>query len=148
MSERIHMVTFDLWGTTPAPQGSKNPWGGEANPNTKPWREALASEGSRVMQEAGYPLFDGPLKVTATLYFPRPAMHYRANGQLKPTAPRFKHSAPDLDKLQRAIGDAMTNAVIKDDARIAWWDVRKVYVDSDMPHPGVIVTVRTLRAFR
>lgn len=147
MSE-VSMVTFDLWGTTPAPQGSKNPWGGEANKNTKPWREAVAAEAARVMREADYALFDGPVKVTATLFFPRPKGHYRPNGQLRDTAPNFKESAPDLDKLERALGDAMTGVVLRDDARIAWWDVSKRYVNDDTPHPGVIITVRKLRARR
>ncbi|MFF1382790.1 RusA family crossover junction endodeoxyribonuclease [Arthrobacter sp. NPDC058288] len=47
--------------------------------------------------------------------------------------------APDLDKLQRAIGDALTKSgVIKDDARIVHWDIRKVWADNV---PGADLTI-------
>ena len=45
---------------------------------------------------------------------------------LKPSAPRAKATAPDLDKLCRAIGDALTQSgVLRDDALIAEWVARK-----------------------
>ena len=140
----VRQVTFDLWGTTPAPQGSKNPWGGEANKNTKPWREAVASEAARVMREREYDLIEGPVAVDGLLFFPRPKSHYKANGELKEGAPRYKESAPDLDKLQRALGDAMSAVVFRDDARIAWWNIRKLYVNEDFKQPGILLTIRRL----
>jgi Holliday junction resolvase RusA-like endonuclease len=36
-------------------------------------------------------------------------------------------TTPDLDKLCRAIGDALTGVAILDDKQIAWWDVMKHY---------------------
>jgi crossover junction endodeoxyribonuclease RusA len=48
--------------------------------------------------------------------------------------------APDLDKLQRAIGDALTKSnVIKDDARIVHWNIRKVWADNV---PGADITIQ------
>ena len=45
---------------------------------------------------------------------------------------------PDLDKLQRAIGDALTKArVIADDARIVHWNIRKVW---GIPGADLIIT--------
>jgi crossover junction endodeoxyribonuclease RusA len=45
---------------------------------------------------------------------------------------------PDLDKLQRAIGDALTKArVIADDARIVHWNIRKVW---GIPGADFIIT--------
>lgn len=47
--------------------------------------------------------------------------------------------APDLDKLQRAIGDALTKSrVITDDARIVHWDIRKVWAETV---PGADITI-------
>lgn len=137
-------IVIELWGTVPAPQGSKNPWGGEANKNTKPWREAVASAAVDAMREQEVGQLVGPLRVVALLYFPRPKGHQRADGTLKPNAPVFKESAPDLDKLERALGDAMSKVVFHDDARIAWWDVRKLYTDDDHPYPGVCIRVQEL----
>lgn len=53
-----------------------------------------------------------------------------------PTAPA---GPPDLDKIQRGIGDALTGAgTIKDDARIVHWDIRKVWADNV---PGANLTI-------
>jgi crossover junction endodeoxyribonuclease RusA len=49
---------------------------------------------------------------------------------------------PDLDKLQRAIGDALTKArVIADDARIVHWNIRKVW---GIPGADFIITEEEL----
>ena len=137
MSETIYI---ELWGTAPAPQGSKNPWGGEANKNTKPWREAVASEAARVMSERGIAPLDGPVGLSIEFVFPRPKSHYRSNGELKPLAPKYKDSKPDLDKLLRAVGDALTSVAVRDDARIATLATAKLYTVPDVyPHPGISI---------
>lgn len=115
----------------PQQQGSKNPWGGEANKKLAPWRGHV----SQVVKEAwgDAPLLLGPVKLVVTFAFPRPAAHYgtgRNAGVLKASAPKYKTSAPDLDKLQRAIGDALTAQVFRDDAQVASWQVRKIYDES------------------
>lgn len=115
----------------PAPQGSKNPWGGEANPNTRPWRATVAAEAALHRDQiTGDSLAAGPLKVTARFYFPRPKSHYRTGKNahvLKDTAPDYCATKPDLDKLQRAIGDALTGVLIRDDSQIVQWDATKLY---------------------
>lgn len=137
-------IDIELWGTVPAPQGSKNQWGGEANKNTAPWREAVASKAVEAMLEQGVGQLVGPLRVECRFYFPRPKGHFKADGTIKASAPVFKESMPDLDKLERALGDAMSKVVYHDDARIAWWDVRKLYTDEDHPFPGVVLQVLEL----
>lgn len=42
---------------------------------------------------------------------------------------RFPIVAPDLDKLQRAVGDALEHTVLHCDSQIVHWDVWKVYTD-------------------
>lgn len=111
----------------PQQQGSKNPWGGEANKNLTPWRGHV----SQTVGEAwgDRPLLLGPVRLQVTFTFPRPKSHFNSKGQVKPNAPYYKTSAPDLDKLQRAIGDALTGQVFRDDALVVEWHVRKVYDD-------------------
>lgn len=78
----------------------------------------------------GRELMLGPLTVHATFTFPRPKAHYRTGKNaslLRDDAPEYHTSAPDLDKLQRALGDAMTGVVYRDDKQIAQWAVVKVY---------------------
>ena len=59
---------------------------------------------------------------------------------------RFVTKSPDLDKLERAVLDALTAVVWVDDSQVAEVDKRKVYAD-DMP-PGVNVTVAVLEGLK
>lgn len=54
------------------------------------------------------PLWDGPLRVDLTFYFPRPASHFRSNGTLKPNAPKWHVSKPDRDNSDKLVLDALT----------------------------------------
>lgn len=122
-------IVFTVNGI-PAPQGSKNPWGGEANKATKPWRGAVSAAAAERMNGQS-PLL-GPVKVVVTFCFPRPKAHYRTGKNahlLRDDAPVFRTSFPDLDKLQRAIGDALTGIVIRDDKLIVAWHTVKMYDD-------------------
>lgn len=126
----------------PAPQGSKNPWGGEANKRTKPWREAIAADAQAAL--AGEPAFPGLVKAELRFTFARPQAHFgtgRNAARLKDSAPLYKGSKPDLDKLVRAVGDALTQAgVIRDDSKIASIATAKTYGDT----PGVRVILHDL----
>jgi Holliday junction resolvase RusA-like endonuclease len=133
-------LSFTVPGT-PAPQGSKTPFGGEANPHIKSWRETVA-RAAHERWPVG-PIF-GPVKVVVVFVFPRPKAHFRT-GQyadvLRPNAPEWHTSTPDLDKLQRGIGDALkAGGMLRDDSQIAAWDVRKVYGH----RPAAQITVRGL----
>lgn len=61
---------------------------------------------------------------------------------LKPRTTKYPDAPlgpPDLDKLQRALGDALTKAgVIRDDARITHWNIRKVWATTT---PGADITL-------
>lgn len=127
------MIRFTVYGN-PAPQGSKvrTKWGmREASKNLMPWREAIVSQIMRDgLQNTRY---DGPVSVRVTFWFERPKAHYgRKSGQpyLRDNAPRYKTTAPDLDKLQRSLGDALTQGgVLVDDDQIVVWHAEKKYAD-------------------
>ena len=59
------------------------------------------------------------VSVKALFYLPRPG------GLPKRVVEHVKQ--PDLDKLNRAIGDALTHVLWHDDAQIVEWWTRKVY---------------------
>jgi len=132
------MIQFFVPGI-PAPQGSKTPWGTEANPQTRPWRATLAWYARKSWNAR--PPMTGPLYLVVEFFFPRPQCHYgtgRNAGRLKLTAPRWKAGKPDGDKLQRAVQDALVDAsVILDDACFVAWHGSKEYADQ----PGVRITV-------
>ncbi|WP_269939037.1 RusA family crossover junction endodeoxyribonuclease [Arthrobacter sp. HY1533] len=112
-------VRFGIWGTAPAPQGSKSVTKKgimfEANKNLKPWREIMVAHMKATVGPDWEP-WSGPVQAVGIFYMP------------KPRTTRFPvpMGKPDLDKLQRAVGDALTQArIISDDARIVHWNVQK-----------------------
>lgn len=118
----------------------------EANRTNSPlgaWRSAIATEARDEM--GNRPLFEGALRVTVTFCFPRPKSHFLPATKSRPTpilrddAPVFHTSRPDVDKLTRALFDALTNVVWHDDAQVADVRARKVYG----LYPGATITVET-----
>lgn len=112
----------------PAPQGSKNQFGGEANPRTKPWRAHITDKASEHFEEP----VSFPVVVMADFVFVRPRSHYRTGKNadlLRESAPAFPTSrlTGDLDKLQRAVGDALTGVALLDDSQIVQWIATKEY---------------------
>jgi hypothetical protein len=101
-----------IWGT-PAPKGSKNQFGGESSKKVKPWMDSVKQAVGEALPE-GWGVLRGPVKITATFVFVRPKSHYRTGknaGVLRDDAPLFHTNPGDTDKLQRAIGDALSGVV-------------------------------------
>lgn len=124
------MIEFTVHGDA-APQGSKGKFGQEDNPRTRPWRAAVAAEAARAMQ--GRDLFTGPVQLEAFFHYSRPAAHFgsgRNRSVLRSNAPDYKQSAPDVDKLLRAILDALQGTVLRNDSQVVicygvkLWDSR------------------------
>lgn len=96
------------------------------NPRLKPWREMVERRARAAW--GGRPISIGPMIVVATFYFDRPKYHYRTGrfaAELRPDAPMFHLVKPDVDKLVRAIADALTGVVYSDDAQIIQMDPAK-----------------------
>ena len=77
----------------------------------------------------------GPVAVRLGFRFRRPATHYGARGLL----PRFaaNYPGPDLDKLTRAVLDALSGIAYRDDRQVVAVRASKRYGDP----PGVDVTL-------
>lgn len=138
----ISRVEFTVLGL-PAPQGSKmvvqqkgrRPRVIEDNPDTKPWRQAVAAAALAAMD--GRQLRSGPLQLRAVFVFPRPAGQFgtgRNHGRLKPSAPLYCRTRPDVDKLLRAVGDALTGIVFRDDAQLVIVQAEKHYGEPPCAH--------------
>lgn len=112
------------------------------NSKLKPWRMEVADAALDEMSAFELsPIEGAAVKVQAIFAFPYLKSHFKSDGEtLKNSTPLFKQSRPDTDKLCRALGDAMTGIIFKDDAQVAWWDVKRIYSAS----PGVSVYVYTL----
>ena len=115
-------VRFTVTGR-PAPQGSKRHLGGgvmvESCKRLALWRADCRLAATRAMP-AGWQLA-APVQVNATFAFARPKAHYgRRRGQpyLKDTAPEHCAVRADVDKLCRALLDAITGPLLLDDSQV------------------------------
>lgn len=114
----------------PIPQGSINVFGGRAVPvNSKKlreWRNQIVETAEPHIPHN----WDNqlPVIVTVIFHFQRPPSHLTTSGTLTKRAPRNMINRPDLDKLIRAVGDALTDAgIVHDDSRILEWHATKTY---------------------
>lgn len=138
-------VKFTVYGIAqPAgsKRGFKNPRTGgiiitDANKKAKPWQAIVANaaadamiggdpEGqSRILEVR--PLLEGPLLLELTFWMPRPKGHFGAKGNVKPKSPRFPTVKPDVLKLARAVEDALTGIVWRDDSQVVSEVLQKSY---------------------
>lgn len=139
-------VSFIAYGI-PGPQGSKTSgvskqgvrFMKESSAKVKPWRSAVLAAALDATSSPEWEPLDGPLVVDMVFTLPRPQ-----------SAPKTKRAwaskMPDVDKLMRSTGDALTGVVIKDDSRIVGARrLAKFYandVDPDaLRAPGAVVRV-------
>lgn len=127
------VVNFTVLGK-PQPGGSKRavpvPGGMvrviDANKRVKPWRDSVAHAAQEAMGERE-PL-TGPLGLGLTFYVQRPVSHYtKVSQRISRGAPRRPITRPDLTKFIRAVEDAMTSIVWRDDSQVVTQVCRKFY---------------------
>lgn len=88
------------------------------NKNLKPWRQAIAWAAK---EELGACWIVGGCSMTLVFTFERPKAHYRTGKYghlLKESAPQRHIQKPDVDKLERAILDALSGVAYGDDCEI------------------------------
>lgn len=109
------------------PKGARFPIVTADNPKSKPWQQLVAEGASRALATAGGEQFLGPVTLTVTFWLPRPkSIPKRVYAHLK---------KPDLDKLLRAVKDALTKVVWQDDAQVVHVVATKQYAESgSAPH--------------
>lgn len=126
---------FEILGD-PTPQGSKTrmPNGAMLEGKSKAarerhrnWRAAVAETARDIAAHKDVPApLDGPLFLAVEFRFPMPASRPKA---VRAKGNCLKVSAPDLDKLIRALGDGLkAGGLIVDDARIVEITASKVEV--------------------
>ena len=139
-------ASFTVYGL-PVPQGSKSAI--RQGPHIRivergrqalnPWRQTVTALAASSLSE----LLVGPVEVELTFTLPRPKSHFRSGSraaELREDAPVYVSHRPDVDKLARAILDALTGVAFLDDGQVASLLAAKVYGD----RPGVAVSIRGL----
>lgn len=108
----------------PIPQGSKNlsragaMYDQQGN-DLKDWRKIVCAYARQAMRRNPAAPAEVPMVCEVEFVMYRP----KNLPKTKPTPPATKK--PDVDKLQRAIGDAMTGVVYVDDSQIVRWMAEK-----------------------
>lgn len=95
----------------------------DASAKSRPWKAQVSDAAA---QASDGPLLAGPLTLTVDFYLPRPKGHIGVKG-VRPSAPAYPIVKPDTTKLLRAVEDALTGIVWRDDAQVVEQTVRKMY---------------------
>ena len=115
------------------------------SPGLALWRSQVAM--AAFLGREGEAPYDGPVYVAMTFHMARPKSHLDAAGNVKASAPEWPAVRPDVDKLARAVLDAISlpgkfhgPPILSDDSRVVAMEARKVYA---LPSewPGVSVAV-------
>lgn len=115
------MISFIVYGL-PRPQGSKRHVGRgimvESSKHVKDWRAGVASA---AREAYGGDLLNGPVSLHVRFLFPRPRSDYGTGKnatKLRSSAPLRMTKKPDVSKLVRAVEDALTGVLWRDDSQV------------------------------
>lgn len=81
-----------------------------------------------------------PVGVVCFFYFERPKFHRGVRG-LRPSAPRWHVVKPDVDKLARAVLDALTGIAYYDDSQVVDIICQKYFADANPEGAGVRINI-------
>lgn len=140
----VTSLGFRVYGI-PAPQGSKNSGVSsktgksfvyeQSAKTLKPWREAITE--AAIAARGNTPTrSDCPIVVSIVFMMPRPV-------SISPKKRLWPHVSPDLDKMVRAVLDALQGAgVFKNDAQVVRIQAEKRYATDEVQFsPGAWITV-------
>ena len=125
----------------PATQGSKRHVGNgimrETNLRLPAWRSLV----SNAALATNLPLISHPVSISITFRFLRAKGHFNKSG-LTPKAPIHLTSKQkgDIDKLSRAILDALTGTLLLDDSQVVELSAQKRYCIQE-EKPGALITI-------
>lgn len=146
------MITLEVFVPgKPEPQGSSRAFRHgnrvvitSANPKLKSWRAKMTEALREEAERRNISDYSGAAAMLVTFVLPRPASHLTSKGELTKSAPEAHLSKPDLDKLVRAVGDAISDAGIwRDDSVLMSLQAAKYYSDAFL-EPGVTIVVDLL----
>lgn len=140
----------------PVPQGSKTAFVSKStgrpivvdkDVRLPQWRQKITSYA--LGKRNGGPTLAGPVGIKVIFVLDRPKSHYgtgRNANIVSKSAPTHPATMPDLDKLLRAVFDALTDAqIVLDDGQFVWVQTAKRYPDFTFDQQGVYITLGVIR---
>jgi Holliday junction resolvase RusA-like endonuclease len=155
----VTAIAFTVYGTAATAGSKRGFYNAKArrvivtddNAKSRPWKALVADAAMQAMTlhggegSNGYrPPLEGPLLLELTFWIPRPKSHYgsgRNAESVKPGAPHAPAVKPDLLKLARAVEDALTAVVYRDDAQIVAETLQKAYTTGQARTEVRVVTI-------
>lgn len=138
-------VVLEVYGI-PEPQGNKTGFvrgnrvvmvegrRPDARARFKSWREGVTAAAREWQAEHKAVLLDEPCRLRLVFRMPKPKSASKQR--------IWPDTRPDVDKLTRAVMDAITGVLITNDSRVCELDVRKTFA-ADAP-PGCTITLEVL----
>lgn len=121
----------------------------DANPRAGKWKVNVSQHAGLAMQNRK--LLEGPLTVTFTFFVKRPKGHYGVHG-VRRSAPPFPDVRPDVLKLARAVEDALSGVVYRDDAQIVderlvkrYGEPERVEIRIESAMPAIVPAEKSLQ---
>lgn len=111
----------------------------DANVNSKEWMGSVAKTAHDAY--AGE-LLQGPIHLVVEFFFKHPKKHFRTGkhaGVLRDDAPKYHDQTPDLDKLLRCLGDALTGVIWYDDRQVCVTFAKKLWT-AESERAEVVIT--------
>jgi crossover junction endodeoxyribonuclease RusA len=134
-------ISFDVIGR-PSPQGSKKSIGQnrfvESSKFLPAWRNAVRVAAEEAVALNAWARTSAPVELEVMFYLARPSTVSVAK-RAAPIVP------PDLDKLLRGVGDALSGVIYDDDSQVVRILAWKTYADTR--DPGAFVRVGELSQF-
>jgi Holliday junction resolvase RusA-like endonuclease len=83
------------------------------------WKRQVALAIAHAVNSSKWALTEAPVAVELRFAMPRPKSHFGAKG-LKPSAPQFHTQKPDIDNLEKLLGDQITRSgrIWRDDSQV------------------------------
>ena len=113
----------------------------ESSKRVKPFRADVKAAAMDVPLPKDWPM-EAPMRVGYRFHFARPKTHFTGKGALTKSAPEeaTSHGLGDIEKLARAVNDALSGVLFKDDRQVVEMHLAKSYDDQDL----VIISVEPI----
>ena|SRR5262245_60843112 len=105
--------------------------------DAKAWQHTVSTGALFAMRQRNQLLLEGALFGVFTFVRPRPKQHFGAHGVKDSFKKTLPETRPDADKLCRAIGDALTNVVYRDDSQLTTVILRKRWATIEGVHVAI-----------
>jgi crossover junction endodeoxyribonuclease RusA len=114
------------------PKGWTRPIVTDSNRSLKSWQQLVREAAADAIRQQTWTLLEGPVRLLVAFYFPRP--------KSLPKRVVANTRSVDVDKLARAVADALTGLVYRDDVLVCELLAAKYYAAaSEVPHVDVRV---------